>query len=515
MVMNKANTILLRCIGACCTMLLMMVAHSPASAEMADSFDTDISTVLASRAGIETTLHYLDNYATAMQAAKSAIPTETERKGLRSAWYAFLDHIVALDGVGLRNNRLSDRLHGADKSAAFQLAYSAFLTEYRFALEFLHRTERSALMHTLLNEPAPELGLPAGTYSQVKFRFLNVLRASEFSWLAARYKAYKVSSPLSSQIDDDVRYILNIGKHGGPGLTAMNAGKVVTDTMFTAWFPVQKGISEWMGDTKVLRHGRNLISDVQLQALQPRLQPGDILLVRREWYLSNVGLPGYWPHAALYVGTGEERQSYFSDDKAKQWVISQGEPSGNIEKLLASQHPTNYQQSQQIRDGEPPRIVEAISEGVSFTGLKHAAGGDSLVVLRPRIEKEMKARAIVRAFQLGGRPYDFDFNFLTDASLVCTELVYKAYEGSGGLSFPLETVMGRPVLPANRIARQFDEEYSGQVRQLDFVAFYDGDERLQRAVESDENTFRASSLRPKWHIFLPPATTIGSNSAHQ
>jgi hypothetical protein len=114
---------------------------------------------------------------------------------------------------------------------------------------------------------------------------------------------------------------------------------------------------------------------------------------------------------------------------------------------------------------------------------------------------------------MAGRPYDFDFNFLTDTSLVCTELIYKAYEGSGGLSFPLETVMGRPVLPANRIARQFDEEYAGQERQLDFVVFYDGDERSQRAVESDVEGFRASSLRPKWHIFLPAASTAGRNSA--
>lgn len=496
-----------------CTMLLMTVAYFPASAQMTDSFTADMSMVLASRAGVESSIGFLDNYASAMQTAKPAIPAETERQALRTAWYAFLDHLVALDAVGLRNNSLYHQKQGAEKDAAFQLAYAAFLTEYRYALEFLQRTERSSLMHTILNEPAPELGLPAGTYSQVKFRFLNVFRATEFSWLAVKYKSHKVDSLLAPLIDEDARYILNMDQHGGPGLTLRNGGKIVADTMFTAWFPVQKGVSEWMGDTKVLRHGKNLISDAQLQALQPQLQPGDILLVRREWYLSNAGLPGYWPHAALYIGTAAERQKYFSDDETKQWVISQGEHTGDFERLLATSHPFNYQLSQQVREGELPRVVEAISEGVSFTGLKHAAGGDSLVVLRPRLETKVKARAIIRALQMAGRPYDFDFNFLTDTSLVCTELVYKAYEGNDGLSFPLETVMGRPVLPANRIARQFDEEYAGQKRQLDFVAFYDGDERSQRAVESDVEGFRASSQRPKWHIFLPAKSTIGRNSA--
>ncbi len=36
------------------------------------------------------------------------------------------------------------------------------------------------------------------------------------------------------------------------------------------------------------------------------MEPGDIIVARQNWYLSNIGLPGFWPHAELYVGTPEE-----------------------------------------------------------------------------------------------------------------------------------------------------------------------------------------------------------------
>ena len=261
-----------------------------------------------------------------------------------------------------------------------------------------------------------------------------------------------------------------------------------------------------MGDTKVWRQKKSLVSAEQIAAMLPRLQPGDILLERREWYLSNVGLPGYWPHAALYIGTPVERRSFFGDPAVKAWAKKQGVADGDIGELLAAKYPDAYKLSVKPQEEEHvPRIIEAMSEGVSFTTLEHSAAADAVVVLRPKLSKTEKASAILRAFHYSGRPYDFNFDFMTDSSLVCTELVYKAYEPGGGmkgLRLPLSEMLGRKLLSANEVAILFDEEFGKEGQQFEFVLFLDGHEGGKIAIESTLAAFRKSHTRPKWHIIM-------------
>jgi hypothetical protein len=229
------------------------------------------------------------------------------------------------------------------------------------------------------------------------------------------------------------------------------------------------------------------------------------MLQRRDWYLSNIGLPGFWPHAALYIGTPEERKEYFNDPEVIDWVKKAGEPSGDFEKLLAAKYPDAYAWKDKREHGHAYRVLEAISEGVTFTTLEHSADADSMAILRPKRTKKEKAAALYRAFYYAGRPYDFNFDFDTDASLVCTELVCKAYEPNGdstGLIFPIDTMLGRKVVPANLIVKQFDEVYGTDKEQLELVQFLDAKERSKRAVASTVEEFRQSWKRPKWHILM-------------
>ncbi len=436
-----------------------------------------------------------------------------QKEAVWNAWQRFLDYTVALRSIE-RYYSGWQRPPKEFEEDVFMIGHAAFLAQYRAALEWIALAENNPELDTVLNDRVPEIGLPAGSYAQLKLRFLNIEVATEFGARELLRKTFKGERQpeLQALIDADAATILRMGKGKGELLTLKNAWNVVQRAAGAAWLPVQAGVSEWMGDTKVHRTDASLISPQQVRTLQPKLEPGDVLLERREWYLSNIGLPGFWSHAALYVGTAAERRSYFADETVRAWARKQGASDGEVETLLQQRYPGKYITSM-TADAEKHsfRLIEAMSEGVVFTSIEHSASCDSLVVLRPRLPKREKAQAIVRAFHYAARPYDFNFDFATDAELVCTELIYRAYEpgaNSRGLRLPLVEVLGRLVTPANEIAKQFAAQFNTGEQQLDLIHFLDGQERQRRAVEAPLSVFLSSWQRPKWHILVqntPPA----------
>jgi uncharacterized protein YycO len=75
-------------------------------------------------------------------------------------------------------------------------------------------------------------------------------------------------------------------------------------------------------------------------------------------------------------------------------------------------------------------VIEAIGEGVVFTSLEHSVGeADSAAFLRPNLPQDRLNEAIARAFSHVGKPYDFEFDFFSTDKLVCSELVFRAYDG--------------------------------------------------------------------------------------
>ena len=467
------------------------------------------------RSGLQGTIDFVKPRQEIFQSRKlDRLFTLEERELAKSVWKTFLDYLLALDTVSLKNHDFHSLERVKDKQALVAL-YTSFLAQYRYSLEFIEFTERNKMLVKILNEPLPELGLPKGSYDNLRMRYLKVDRSAEFSALdimskIAAGRSVKRDYP---HLIEDAKYLWKKVTWKAQLLTAKASVDLLKKTGFTIWFPIQTGAAEFSGDTKVKRIDRSLVTSEQIAAMLPKLEPGDVLLERREWYLSNVGLPGYWPHAALYIGTAETRKSYFQDPEVIAWVRSHGESSGSLNTLLQKSYPQAYQGSQLYDHGHVPRVLEAISEGVSFTSLEHSASADSVAVIRPRLSKKEKAIALYRAFRYAGRPYDFNFDFVTDSSLVCTELIFKAYEpesGYAGLKFPVLQVMGRRTTPANELVRQFDQDYSTARQQSDFVLFLDGYEKERRAKESNVAAFRTSWKRPKWYILVQHRTQIES-----
>ena len=76
------------------------------------------------------------------------------------------------------------------------------------------------------------------------------------------------------------------------------------------------------------------------------------------------------------------------------------------------------------------------------------AASDALVVIRPRLSGKDIAEALGRGMFHEGKPYDFDFDFTRSDRLVCTEVVYRSYEGISGMHFELTPRAGRMTLAA-------------------------------------------------------------------
>lgn len=219
------------------------------------------------------------------------------------------------------------------------------------------------------------------------------------------------------------------------------------------FYVVVAQVATFLGDTRTTSRAP-AVTPAQADALAGRLQPGDILVVRQDGFLSNVFLPGFWPHAVLWLGPEEawtklrlEDGTRLGDDPLVRAVLPRF-------RAATDEH------------GLPARCIEAVSEGVVFSSVAHALGKDYAAALRPELPEHAVAAAIKRALALHGRPYDFDFDFGTDDRVVCTELVYRAYDPD--LNFRVQVdgapapepavpglleVAGRLAMPANELAR--------------------------------------------------------------
>ena len=329
--------------------------------------------------------------------------------------------------------------------------------------------------------------LAAGTYDAMR---ANLAHVSHRRWLEDGWRNYHATMPawIASGFTENEPYasfhraITIAGDN-----TARLSEKLMRYKVQTAladvgkfsrggWYRASSAVSTLIGDARIRepRAGAALITPERVAALQPRLRPGDIVIERRNWYLSNAFLPGYWPHSALYVGTAAELRAmgFESDPRVARHLDAFGRRDAA---------------------GHVPAFIEAVSEGVVFTSLEHSVGeADSVAVLRPRLTFEQIKEVIGRAFSHAGKPYDFDFDFFSADKLVCTEVVYRAF--GSYVDFPLVQVLGRKTLPALEIVRHWSSPAGAP--QLEFVAFLDGDEHSGTCVERDAAALAESIKRP-------------------
>ena len=90
---------------------------------------------------------------------------------------------------------------------------------------------------------------------------------------------------------------------------------------------------------------------------------------------------------------------------------------------------------------------------------------------------------------------DFDFDFVDEHKIVCSELIYRAY--SEMLEFDRETVVGKEVVSPLSIARRFKRELGSDKAQFEFVMFLDKPPGETRARFASISECCKSVDRPK------------------
>ena len=167
--------------------------------------------------------------------------------------------------------------------------------------------------------------------------------------------------------------------------------------------------------------GKRVTPEVR-ERLEAFLQPGDVLVTRHDDALSNLFLPGFWPHAAFYVGNHSERESL------------------------------GVRCECEIKDSV--RFLEAKKDGVKLRPPEDTLRVDAFTVLRSTLAPEDRAEAVSRSLTHAGKLYDFIFDFGAADRLACTELVYRSYHSVGEVAFELQPHAGRHCLSAEDLLNQ-------------------------------------------------------------
>jgi hypothetical protein len=440
--------------------------------------------------------------------------TADQRAKLLSLWAPHVDHDLALASY---EERFLDTWRGAgapeDQTRALALGVAALAARISSNLDFLEVGARSESAQVAMDESAPDYGLPPGQFRRILWETAKPHTQLKLSLglqaLQRRLEGFRNGNRSKDKTfvkvsDKGIEYAADVERRYAsvaPRLMAQAMGQVTASGFDAVSSVLVTNIALWLGDTRLRGSQKSLISAEQVDWLATQAKPGDVLVERRNWYLSNLGLPGFWPHAAFYVGTPEELAASLDGEPA---VVQAYGPGGLTAWLKQNAASAWSQYVGLAEDGRPHRILEAISDGVLFSSLHEATMADYVAVMRPRLSPLDKARAIAKAFGAIGKPYDFDFDFLTADQLVCSEVVYQAYlPDTGvqtGLTLPLTEVMGRQTLPPNDIVRTFDQQFGTDKQQLDFVAFLDGREATRNAVQATVDDLRKSWQRPKWDL---------------
>ena len=390
--------------------------------------------------------------AAAAQARGYFLPDEDER--LRDVFVRYLSLRATLLEVVGSIQELIDQLDEAgereevwdDRLRAFIIGFLAAAMLMRAASFVVDLAAGRSVVRKKLDEAEPRFGIPAKSFTAVyknlgsyrsMWRFLSALRFYELHTedIAALGRDQHMKG-LIELLNEESKYFQNSKQaylrrklhyrlHSFKRRHVSGYKKV----MFQLLKLSGRVVSE-MRQPFVKAHGQGKRVTVDVLAeIKPLLRAGDVLITRHDDAMSNLFLPGYWPHAALYIGDAQERSE--------------------LGVQLSGAGPLR---------AEECHFLEAKKDGVLLRRIEETLNVDAFMVLRPMLEQEQRAQALSRGLTHEGKLYDFMFDFRVADRLACTEVIYRTYHGIGELdqavSFELRRHSGRPCISAEDLIEQ-------------------------------------------------------------
>jgi len=343
--------------------------------------------------------------------------------------------------------RADTSLAGESRQRAFLTAFAAALILVDAARVLRELADSRPVVRRKLNEPVPQFGIPGGAYDRIQHSLLSARHGWHLYHALRYYDEHQRELGRLSTEPADAELVQVIDRLRPRLLVSLTqfavarfrtrtdhaARQLAQDLLSQALYGLQKMAGTLVAD-KYLRYGhRPQLPPSIVAQLERLLEPGDVLVVRKEYALTNYFLPGHWPHAALYLGRLEllTALGLHEHEHAKpRWT-----------KLLEAASET------------PHRVIESMRDGVRIRSLASPFASDSIVVLRPQLAAAEILTALGRVLAHEGKGYDFDFDFRRSDRLVCTEVVYRAYDGMGSLQIPLTWRAGRPTLSGSDLIR--------------------------------------------------------------
>jgi hypothetical protein len=482
--------------------------------EIWQKMNDDVDLLLLVDQQIDILQNQLSTYFSSMQYEEPDMLSQVQRDEIKALWIQYMDLFIILNTM-LGEYRDFSELNKNLQNDAFLIGYSAYLILYYSGHYFLENTASIDVFEVLLDEPIPEYSTSEGMYTNFKWEILKIEEYFNLDEDYLRYRKIKQNT-ISPSAESPLQRLTNVIEKNytnckqnltlnSESLRMKNYIDSIKDNSYRLYFPIQKNIALFMSHTRFTTRKNGLISPSQCVDFIQKSEPGDIILERKEWYMTNLGIPGFWPHSALYIGNLAELQHWSNTAEIREYYYNKDPECTGFVHYIERKYPDAFRAYLMGDNGNDNRILEGLKEGIIFHSVEGSVGiSDHVASLRPRLGKLDIAQALEKAFSFWGKPYDFSFSLLSDNELVCSELVYKSYEAApdkSGLSFQPSEIAGILTLPANNIAAQFDREFDHSP-QMDFVLYYSGDIHRGKSYPGNVSEFRNSHLRSRWSFYL-------------